>query len=91
MHHLQVIPVATWKQDTRVAVNLDGRYLLVTGYSRSISGLVRPEKIATHQHLAAQSLALFQHQETASSVNSISMVSVHLACTTSTNMVAVGL
>lgn len=39
--HLQVIPaVNSLKQDTRVAVNLEGRYLLVTGYRRSISGLV---------------------------------------------------
>ncbi|KAL3158258.1 hypothetical protein ABBQ38_010509 [Trebouxia sp. C0009 RCD-2024] len=37
----QVIPaVNSLKQDTRVAVNLNGRYLLVTGYRRSIFGLI---------------------------------------------------
>ena len=86
MHHLQVISVDGNR--TPRAVNLDGRYLLVTGYSRPISGLVRPEKVATHQRFAAQCLALIQHKETASIVSNLG---VHLPCTTTTNTVAVGM
>ena len=37
---MQVAPVAGPSHDTRVTLNSGERYLLVTGYSRSISGLV---------------------------------------------------